>query len=117
MQVGSIPAEERAKIKGIIDAGLGDKAAISEDMFDVVQKVVFKEMYHNTFQRFVIASEYSQMHADIKNAYNKVGANVFIRRWSGFCIDTACTVSRTTSTDRFLPAQTAYPACVRWPQA
>ena len=73
MQVGSIPAEERAKIKGIIDAGLTDKTVISTDMFDVVQKVVFKEMFYNTFQRFVVAPEYSQMHADIKNAYNKVG--------------------------------------------
>eukprot|EP00903_Cladosiphon_okamuranus_P006169 g6066.t4 len=78
LQVGSIPAEERAKIKDIIDAGLVDKSVISTDMFDVVQKVVFKEMFYNTFQRFVDAPEYSQMHADIKNAYNKVCPNDFL---------------------------------------
>ena len=71
-QVGSIPAEERAKIKGIIDAGVKDKAGMSTDMFDVFQKVVFKEMFYNTFQRFIVSPEYAQMHADIKNAYNKV---------------------------------------------
>lgn len=72
MEVGSIPAEERGKIKAIIDAGVKDKAGMSTDMFDVVQKVVFKEMFYNTFQRFVLTPEYAQMHDDIKNAYNKV---------------------------------------------
>lgn len=53
-----------------------DQASISTDMFDTVQKVVFKEMFYNTFQRFVDSPEYVQMHEDIKNAYNKVGGNV-----------------------------------------
>lgn len=73
MQVGSIPAAERIRIKSIIDAGMLDQASISTDMFDTVQKVVFKEMFYNTFQRFVETPEYVQMHEDIKNAYNKVG--------------------------------------------
>lgn len=74
-QVGSIPAEERAKIKHIIDAGVvdkaGNKSGISTDMFDFFRKAVFKEMFYNTFQRFSASPEYAQMHADIKNAYNK----------------------------------------------
>ncbi|CAB1096140.1 unnamed protein product [Ectocarpus sp. CCAP 1310/34] len=74
-QVGSIPAKERAKIKHIIDAGMvdkaGNKSGITTDMFDFFRKAVFKEMFYNTFQRFSSSPEYAQMHADIKNAYNK----------------------------------------------
>lgn len=73
LQVGSIPAAERIRIKSIIDAGMLDQACITTDMFDTVQKVVFKEMFYNTFQRFVDTPEYVQMHEDIKNTYNKVG--------------------------------------------
>lgn len=73
MQVGSIPEKERIRIKAIIDGGVVDKSSISTDMFDTVQKVVFNEMFHNTFLRFVTSPEYTQMHEDIKNAYNKVG--------------------------------------------
>lgn len=75
-QVGSISAEERAKIKDMIDTGMKDNIGISTDMFDVVQKAVFKEMFYNTFQRFAISPEYAQMHAHIKNAYNKVCVGV-----------------------------------------
>lgn len=50
-----------------------DSAAITTDMFDVVQKVVFKDMFHNTFCRFIDSPAYAKMHEDIKNAYNKVG--------------------------------------------
>lgn len=70
--MGSIPAEERARIKTIIEAGVTDRTAVTQDMFDVVQKVVFKEIFYNTFQRFVDSPEYAKMHEDIKNAYNKV---------------------------------------------
>lgn len=71
--MGSIPAKERENIKSIIEAGLKDRTAISADMFDSVQKLVFKEMFYNTFQRFVNSPKYAQMHKDIRNAYNKVG--------------------------------------------
>lgn len=79
VQVGSIPAEERMRIKTIIDAG--DRTAISTDMFDEVQKLVFKEMFYNTFQRFIDTPAYVRMHHDIKNAYNKVGSN--LKNWAG----------------------------------
>lgn len=72
LQVGSIPAEERVRIKGLIEAGSTDRTAISTEMFDTVQKIVFKEMFHNTFERFASSPSYAQMHEDIKNAYNKV---------------------------------------------
>ena len=55
-QLGSIPAEERARIKNTIEAGVADRSAITADMFDVVQRLVFKEMFYNTFQRFVGSS-------------------------------------------------------------
>ena len=71
-QLGSIPAEERARIKNTIEASVADRSAITADMFDVVQRLVFKEMFYNTFQRFVDSPEYARMHEDIKNAYNKV---------------------------------------------
>ncbi|CAM9358055.1 unnamed protein product, partial [Pylaiella littoralis] len=77
-QVGSISAEERAKIKDMIDTGMKDNIGISTDMFDVVQKALFKEMFYNTFQRFAISPEYAQMHAHIKNAYNKVCPDDFL---------------------------------------
>ncbi|CAM9589182.1 unnamed protein product [Ectocarpus sp. 12 AP-2014] len=87
--VGSIPAEERAKIKHIIDAGVvdkaGNKSGISTDMFDFFRKAVFKEMFYNTFQRFSSSPEYAQMHADIKNAYNK--ASDWPGRWFAVCPD------------------------------
>lgn len=75
-KVGSINAGERKKIKDIIDAGVTDNMGISTDMFDVVQRAAFKEMFYNTFQRFASSPEYARMHADIKNAYNKVGVGV-----------------------------------------
>ncbi|CAM9198692.1 unnamed protein product, partial [Hapterophycus canaliculatus] len=79
LQVGSIPAEERSKIKNIIDGAEIDKAgSISTDMFDVVQKAVFKDMFYNTFQRFVTSPEYTKMRNDIKNAYNKVCPEDFL---------------------------------------
>lgn len=83
--MGSIPAEERARIKTIIEAGVANRTAVTQDMFDVVQKVVFKEIYYNTFQRFVDSPAYTRMHADIKNAYNKVswrGQKADDFRWS-----------------------------------
>lgn len=70
--MGSIPAQEREKIINTIEAGLKDRRAITADMFDSVQKLVFKEMFYNTFQRFANSPKYDQMHNDIKNAYNKV---------------------------------------------
>lgn len=72
LQIGSIPAEERARIKDIIDAGSTDRSAISTDMFDGLQKIVFNEMFYNTFQRFVETPAYTAMREDMKNAYNKV---------------------------------------------
>lgn len=72
LQIGSIPAEERAHIKGIIDAGNTDRNAITTDMFDGLQKIVFNEMFYNTFQRFVETPAYGAMREDMKNAYNKV---------------------------------------------
>lgn len=56
----------------MIDAGSTDRSAISIDMFDGLQKVVFNEIFYNTFQRFIETPAYAQMHEDIKNAYNKV---------------------------------------------
>lgn len=72
-QVGSIPKEERTRIKDTIDgAGIDKAGSIPTDMFDVIQQTVFKDMFYNTFQRFVASPEYTKMRDDIKNAYNKV---------------------------------------------
>ncbi|CAM9966990.1 unnamed protein product [Ascophyllum nodosum] len=78
LELGSIPAEERARIKNTIEASVADRSAITADMFDVVQRLVFKEMFYNTFQRFVDSPEYARMHEDIKNAYNKVCPDDFL---------------------------------------
>ncbi|CAM9445793.1 unnamed protein product, partial [Sphacelaria rigidula] len=78
LQIGSIPAEERARIKDIIDAGSTDRSAISTDMFDGLQKIVFNEMFYNTFQRFVETPAYTAMREDMKNAYNKVRPEDFL---------------------------------------
>ncbi|CAM9270961.1 unnamed protein product, partial [Scytosiphon promiscuus] len=79
LQVGSIPAEERTRIKDTIDGvGIDKAGSVPMDMFDVVQKVVFKEMFYNTFQRFVASPDYTKMRDDIKNAYNKVCPEDFL---------------------------------------
>lgn len=59
-------------------------------MFDVVQKVVFKEMFYNTFQRFRDSPEYAKMQEDIKNAYNKVNIGIVERGKGAYLIETAC---------------------------
>lgn len=59
-------------MKERIDAGATDATAITADMFDEVQKAVFEEMFHNTYQRFKDSPAYEKMKSDIKNAYNKV---------------------------------------------
>lgn len=55
-----------------MDAGASSRSAITPDIFDGVQKTVFKEMFYNTFQRFRESPAYAQMKEDIKSAYNKV---------------------------------------------
>ncbi|CAN0459948.1 unnamed protein product, partial [Discosporangium mesarthrocarpum] len=71
LQIGGISPEERDHLERMIKESQKDRSIVSTELFDNVQRRVFNEIYHNTYQRFLNSDLHKKMVNEVKNAYNK----------------------------------------------
>ncbi|KAG5189373.1 kinase-like domain-containing protein [Tribonema minus] len=72
LQLGCVKPADRQCIKAVLDQSKYDASVTNNQLYDKVQQAVFIEMYHNTFQRFKVSDEYSEMRKMLRETYNRV---------------------------------------------